>query len=360
MEHGADYSSNHHDDEDDDDEDEADYKGMTMKQRQSGQLQLQQQHYGLPRFSLRRAVSRAPGGNILPAPSQVEHSSTSIFDDCQVNPNASNNHADRTGINSSGTTRDSSSNGGGVDDTVDHNGETFEIMVLSDDMDLYTDNSKSPNSTQQPQNYGDDQGSPNRTTRRIPFTTPKQASVPVQLSPDAVAAGARLKSPTQRTTNDDIDLICDGYPIVGGSSAINIDLSKSGSYEGGDSWDSNSLPDENNNNNVRNSGQKNKNYTMSRFRNTGYAFDLGQTIKNEIMMKHNNSNSNHKNRSRSNSAGSGNNVPNNNLHAPTMMEVVAPYPMLEETSDSEADSWAQTDGTVGSLEERLEDITVEI
>jgi hypothetical protein len=44
---------------------------------------------------------------------------------------------------------------------------------------------------------------------------------------------------------------------------------------------------------------------------------------------------------------------------PTCMAVVPPYPM-EETSDSEVDSWAQTDGTVGSLEERLEEITAEI
>lgn len=46
-------------------------------------------------------------------------------------------------------------------------------------------------------------------------------------------------------------------------------------------------------------------------------------------------------------------------YGPTSMEVVPPYPM-EETSDSEVDSWAQTDGTVGSLEERLEEITGEI
>ena len=44
---------------------------------------------------------------------------------------------------------------------------------------------------------------------------------------------------------------------------------------------------------------------------------------------------------------------------PTSMAVVPPYPM-EETSDSEVDSWAQTDGTVGSLEDRLEEITAEI
>jgi hypothetical protein len=43
------------------------------------------------------------------------------------------------------------------------------------------------------------------------------------------------------------------------------------------------------------------------------------------------------------------------MQGPTTIAVVPPYPM-EETSDSEADSWAQTDGTVGSLEERLDDV----
>jgi hypothetical protein len=64
-----------------------------------------------------------------------------------------------------------------------------------------------------------------------------------------------------------------------------------------------------------------------------YAFDLGESFKNDVM----------------------------GTYAPTTMQVVAPYPMMEDTScDSEADSWAQTDGTVGSLEERLEEITAEI
>lgn len=64
---------------------------------------------------------------------------------------------------------------------------------------------------------------------------------------------------------------------------------------------------------------------------------------------------------------------------PTTMQVVAPYPILDNnnsetqscasstnqsigttTDASEADSWAQTDATVGSLEERLEEITAEI
>lgn len=38
------------------------------------------------------------------------------------------------------------------------------------------------------------------------------------------------------------------------------------------------------------------------------------------------------------------------LFGPTEITVVPPYPM-EETSESEADSWAQTDGTVGSLDD---------
>jgi hypothetical protein len=64
-----------------------------------------------------------------------------------------------------------------------------------------------------------------------------------------------------------------------------------------------------------------------------YTFDLSDTFKQNIM----------------------------GTYAPTTMQVVAPYPMLEDTScDSEVDSWAQTDGTVGSLEDRLEEITAEI
>lgn len=64
-----------------------------------------------------------------------------------------------------------------------------------------------------------------------------------------------------------------------------------------------------------------------------YKFDLGDSFKNEIAGMYG--------------------------AAPSSMAVVAPYPM-EETSDSEVDSWAQTEGTVGSLEERLEEITAEI
>ena len=66
-----------------------------------------------------------------------------------------------------------------------------------------------------------------------------------------------------------------------------------------------------------------------------YAFDLGAAFKNNVMGTH---------------------------APPTVMQVMPPYPIVEDIScDSEADdSWAQTDGTVGSLEERLEPITGEI
>lgn len=63
-----------------------------------------------------------------------------------------------------------------------------------------------------------------------------------------------------------------------------------------------------------------------------YAFDLGDSFRNDVM----------------------------GTYAPTTMQVVAPYPLEDTSCDSEADSWAQTDGTVGSLEERLEQITAEI
>ena len=68
-----------------------------------------------------------------------------------------------------------------------------------------------------------------------------------------------------------------------------------------------------------------------------YRFDLAHSFKNDVMGTYG----------------------SNSDYAPTSMAVVPPYPM-EETSDSEVDSWAQTDGTVGSLEERLEEITAEI
>jgi hypothetical protein len=68
-----------------------------------------------------------------------------------------------------------------------------------------------------------------------------------------------------------------------------------------------------------------------------YKFDLGNSMKNDVMGAH----------------GSG---------GPTSMAVVAPYGMTAEASDngSEVDSWAQTDGTVGSLEDNLDLITAEI
>ena len=60
-----------------------------------------------------------------------------------------------------------------------------------------------------------------------------------------------------------------------------------------------------------------------------YAFDLGDTFRNSVM----------------------------NTVAPTILPVVAAFPPEDSSMD---DSWAQTDGTVGSLEERLEEITAEI
>ena len=69
---------------------------------------------------------------------------------------------------------------------------------------------------------------------------------------------------------------------------------------------------------------------------SSYTFDLANSMKNEVMGTYGSSH-----------------------FGPTSMAVVPPYPMQEET-DSEVDSWAQTDGTVGSLEEHLEEITAEI
>jgi hypothetical protein len=65
-----------------------------------------------------------------------------------------------------------------------------------------------------------------------------------------------------------------------------------------------------------------------------YKFDLGNSMKNDVMGAY---------------GGGG----------PTSMAVVSPYPMSGEDA-SEVDSWAQTDGTVGSLEDNLEEITAEI
>jgi hypothetical protein len=74
-----------------------------------------------------------------------------------------------------------------------------------------------------------------------------------------------------------------------------------------------------------------------------YTFDLGSSLKNDVMGTY----------------GSTPHSPSSYGNAPSNMRVTAPYPMSE-TSDSEADSWAQTDGTVGSLEDHLEEITAEI
>jgi hypothetical protein len=71
-----------------------------------------------------------------------------------------------------------------------------------------------------------------------------------------------------------------------------------------------------------------------------YHFDLSNTMKNDVLSTYG--------------------------HYPTSMAVVAPYPMSGEMSvevsedGSAADSWAQTDATVGSLEDRLGEITAEI
>lgn len=69
---------------------------------------------------------------------------------------------------------------------------------------------------------------------------------------------------------------------------------------------------------------------------SSYTFDLSHSMQSDIMGTYGSS-----------------------RFGPTSMNVVPPYPM-EDASDSEVDSWAQTDGTVGSLEERLEEITAEI
>jgi hypothetical protein len=68
-----------------------------------------------------------------------------------------------------------------------------------------------------------------------------------------------------------------------------------------------------------------------------YKFDLGNSMKNDVMSTYGNG-------------------------GPTSMAVTAPYGISGEQSDngSEVDSWAQTDGTVGSLEDNLDEITAEI
>lgn len=83
---------------------------------------------------------------------------------------------------------------------------------------------------------------------------------------------------------------------------------------------------------------------------SSYTFDLANSLKNDVMGTYGNSTG----------GGSSDNDPYSSMMSgPTSMAVVPPYPM-DETSDSEVDSWAQTDGTVGSLEDRLEEITAEI
>jgi len=70
---------------------------------------------------------------------------------------------------------------------------------------------------------------------------------------------------------------------------------------------------------------------------THYTFDLSDHFQNQVMGSY-----------------------CSHVHGPTTMAAAPPFPMMEEGSDGETDSWAQTDGTVGSLEERLEEITAEI
>ena len=93
------------------------------------------------------------------------------------------------------------------------------------------------------------------------------------------------------------------------------------------SFEDNDDEEEENNNNNNN---KSDPYfmTSSYPHPMAYRFDLSESFKNDVMGTYNHS-----------------------AAAPTTMQVMPPYPMMEETSDSEADSWAQMDGTVGSLEE---------
>ena len=72
-----------------------------------------------------------------------------------------------------------------------------------------------------------------------------------------------------------------------------------------------------------------------------YTFDIADSMKHHIMGQY------------GSSSGRG------TFGRASMAAYPPPYAM-EETSDSEADSWAQTEGTVGSLEENLEQITAEI
>lgn len=185
-------------------------------------------------------------------------------------------------------------------------GETFEVSVLSDDLDVYTTN-------------GDGSFRSSLHNRQHP-------SSPTQ-SPFKVSSITMPTTGYATPTNDKNFLHDAKIP----SYDMQATVSKSDSYDGTNDMDS--IDSSNVGNNPR-------------YRQTGFAFDLGQSFKNEVMRKH--------------STASHRNFAANSANAPTMIEVVPPYPMMEETSDSEVDSWAQTDGTVGSLEERLEDITAEI
>lgn len=73
--------------------------------------------------------------------------------------------------------------------------------------------------------------------------------------------------------------------------------------------------------------------------NGNYTFDLGASMKNELFKIH----------GRAPSSASDPRMYNNGGTIG-----------IEETSDSDADSWAQTDGTIGSLELQLEPITAEV
>jgi hypothetical protein len=72
--------------------------------------------------------------------------------------------------------------------------------------------------------------------------------------------------------------------------------------------------------------------TDEEYGNNNYTFDLGNSMKNELF----------------------------NIHGRAADQRRQYGIGIEETSDSDADSWAQTDGTIGSLEQQLEPITAEV
>ena len=184
-------------------------------------------------------------------------------------------------------------------------GETFEVSVLSDDRDLYTN--------------GDGSYRNNFHSQQDPSSPPRS---PLNISALTMPpTGSQTPNGNSAAVNNFKDPYVEIQPTV----------SKSDSFDTANDMDS--IDSNSNDNNPQH-------------RYTGFAFDLGQSFKNDIMRKH--------------STISHRNFAGNNANAPTMIAVVPPYPMMEETSDSDIDSWAQTDGTVGSLEERLEDITAEI